>query len=221
MRTQLQIYKTTNLINGKQYIGLHSKNDKTYLGSGTLLLKAIKKYGKENFKKEILEEINDIVKANKLEREYIAKYNAVENDNFYNLSYGGEFIAGRKHSKSTIDKISKSKKKCYENNDKLRYKTGSANRGKSMPDVTRKALLKAITGKEFSEESRDNMKKAAINRYDTDGVKYLTLINIKTGEVIPDGRNVTRLAKQLKVNKGNLISVVHGNRRTAGNWRIK
>ena len=97
----------------------------------------------------------------------------------------------------------------------------SPNRRKSMPDVTRKALLKAITGKEFSEESKDNMKKAAIKRYDTDGVKYLTLINIKTGEVIPGGRNVTRLAKQLKVNKGNLISVVHGNRRTAGNWRIK
>jgi hypothetical protein len=57
MRTQLQIYITTNLINGKQYIGLHSKNNKSYLGAGTLLLKAIKKYGKENFSKEILKEM--------------------------------------------------------------------------------------------------------------------------------------------------------------------
>jgi hypothetical protein len=37
MKTQLQIYITTNLVNGKQYIGLHSKNDDLYFGSGVLL----------------------------------------------------------------------------------------------------------------------------------------------------------------------------------------
>ena len=49
------IYKTTNLINGKIYIGQDSKNDPKYIGSGYLLIKSIKKYGKNNFKKEILE----------------------------------------------------------------------------------------------------------------------------------------------------------------------
>ena len=53
------IYKTTNLINGKIYIGQHRVNndviDKNYFGSGKLLLEAIKKYGKENFKCEIIE----------------------------------------------------------------------------------------------------------------------------------------------------------------------
>ena len=49
------IYKTTNLINGKFYIGQDSKNDPLYLGSGKLLHKAIKKYGIGNFRKDILE----------------------------------------------------------------------------------------------------------------------------------------------------------------------
>ena len=39
------IYKTTNLINGKFYIGKDSKNDPNYLGSGKILKKAFKKYG--------------------------------------------------------------------------------------------------------------------------------------------------------------------------------
>ena len=52
------VYKTTNLINNKMYIGKHHstvfESDK-YIGSGPILIKAIKKYGKENFKCELIE----------------------------------------------------------------------------------------------------------------------------------------------------------------------
>lgn len=79
------IYKTLNKINGKQYIGMDSKNNPSYLGSGTLILKAIKKYGKENFKKEILEVCSNISELENRETYWINYYNALEDDNFYNL----------------------------------------------------------------------------------------------------------------------------------------
>ncbi len=54
------VYLIENLINGKKYVGMDSKNNPKYLGSGTLIVKAIKKYGRENFKKHILEECSSI-----------------------------------------------------------------------------------------------------------------------------------------------------------------
>jgi len=48
------IYLTINWITGKKYIGQTNGNENSYIGSGRILLKAIKKYGKENFTKEII-----------------------------------------------------------------------------------------------------------------------------------------------------------------------
>lgn len=51
------IYKTINLINNKIYVGQHKCNvfePDVYIGSGTLLRRAIQKYGTENFKNELL-----------------------------------------------------------------------------------------------------------------------------------------------------------------------
>ena len=81
------IYKTTNLINGKFYIGKDVKNKKLYLGSGKLLKQAIQKYGKENFKKEILEYCIDLKHLDEREIYWIDKYNSIKNG--YNLTEGG------------------------------------------------------------------------------------------------------------------------------------
>lgn len=84
------IYITTNLINGRQYIGQHKGGgEDNYLGSGSLLKLAINKYGKENFKREILEFASTKEELDELERYYIALAQATTNSKFYNIHEGG------------------------------------------------------------------------------------------------------------------------------------
>lgn len=87
---QYYVYLTTNLVNNKKYIGQHyGEVTDSYIGSGSILKKAIEKYGKNNFKKEILEICEDYNSLNIAEKKWITKYNAVESENFYNIAAGG------------------------------------------------------------------------------------------------------------------------------------
>lgn len=84
------IYKTTNLVNGKIYIGQHKadKFDITYFGSGKVLLNAIDKYGKENFICEILEWCETQSNTNSRERYWIKFYNSRDRNVGYNITEG-------------------------------------------------------------------------------------------------------------------------------------
>ena len=67
------VYETTNLINGKKYIGKHSTDDLNdgYLGSGKAIQQAIKKYGEKNFSRTILKEFKTSEEAYMYEEEII------------------------------------------------------------------------------------------------------------------------------------------------------
>jgi len=82
MGYDMVVYKTINLINGKIYIGQDSKNNPKYLGSGVLIKKAIIKYGKENFRKEILEFCNTHKELSNQETYWINKLNAIKYGNW-------------------------------------------------------------------------------------------------------------------------------------------
>jgi group I intron endonuclease len=84
------IYKTTNLKNGKFYIGKDAKNNPNYLGSGILLKNAISRYGKRNFKKEILEQCDTIIELNEREQYWINVLSSTDKNIGYNIAKGGD-----------------------------------------------------------------------------------------------------------------------------------
>lgn len=139
------IYKTTNLINNKFYIGKHSTNDlnDNYLGSGTALNRAIKKYGRKNFKREILE-FCIIGKIKEKEEFWIKKLNAIEKG--YNIveNSGGGYI-----NKETYEMMSK-KFKGRKLSDEVKKKIGDSNRGKN----------NYLFGKNLSQEVKDKISKS-------------------------------------------------------------
>lgn len=104
------IYITTNMVNGKRYIG-QKKIDKegkwnNYLGSGVAFKKALDKYGNNNFYRDIVALAYSKDELDKLEIEWINNYNAVESRNFYNIVSGGGTVTGLKMSDETKKKLS-------------------------------------------------------------------------------------------------------------------
>jgi hypothetical protein len=83
------VYKTVNKTNSKYYIGVHSTEniDDSYLGSGTNILRAIRKYGKNNFERNIISIHTSRDLA--LKEEYHLVKLALDDELCYNLCEGG------------------------------------------------------------------------------------------------------------------------------------
>jgi hypothetical protein len=84
------VYKTTNLVNGKIYVGLHVTKDLNddYLGSGKQIQAAVKKYGRNNFKREYIKICESPEEMYNLEAE-IVNEDFVKSTNTYNMKTGG------------------------------------------------------------------------------------------------------------------------------------
>ena len=85
------VYKTTNNINGSVYVGVHSteKLNDGYMGSGDLIIKAMRKYGKENFTREILLEAANEEEMYAAEVAIVDKA-FVKRKDTYNIAIGGQ-----------------------------------------------------------------------------------------------------------------------------------
>lgn len=110
------LYETTNLINGKKYRGIHktSNLEDGYLGSGLALEKSVKKYGKQNFKREILEFCSSYEELLEKEKVYVDDEWVRDKSN-YNLKTGGQ-SAGIL-SEESKKKISETLKRKYDSGE--------------------------------------------------------------------------------------------------------
>lgn len=139
------VYLTTNNVNGKKYIGKHETEDimDGYIGSGTLLMRAIAKYGLDEFTREILYFADTSEEVSKAEIRIIEENNAVASREFYNLAPGG--MGGNTSAHLTKEQRS----------DKCRQKWAN------MSDEAKKQMgakiSKAHSGKKKSEEHRKKM----------------------------------------------------------------
>jgi hypothetical protein len=180
------VYLTTNIINGKQYIGVDSKNNDNYYGSGKAIKLALKKYGTNNFTKEILEENEDINYLFEREKYYITKYNAIESPNFYNLAEGGKGGAG-----TLITEESKEK-----------HKLGSLKAGQITIEKRKGKTYKDIYGDKADEEKEKRRVAGLGKKYSYERVKKVSCA-LKGRDVWNKGLTIDddRVSKNIKNRK--------------------
>lgn len=159
--SNMVIYKTTNLINGKFYIGFDSLNRsiKQYPGSGIKLKLAIKKYGIENFEKTVLEKVNEDNWQDR-EKYWISKFNAQIYG--YNIANGGDGGSTRKgyiNSKNMRKNISKSLK-----NKLLSEKHKKSLRGIPKTESHKNKLKEIMSGRTLTKEHKENVSKSLKGR---------------------------------------------------------
>ena len=155
------IYKTTNLINGKIYVGQHIAEsfDVYYKGSGQMLKRAFKKYGKENFKCELLVEANSKEELDNLEQYWIEQLNTRDTTIGYNIVAGGGGTVGYQHTTEAKKAMSLAKKG-KPLTDSWKKAIGRASKGHKMSEAQKEKLRAINLGRKHSEETKQKMQEA-------------------------------------------------------------
>lgn len=223
------------MVNKKKYIGQckYLKRDKrtvrnweTYLGSGKALRRAIKKYGPENFSRQILCECFTTDDLNYIEELLITEYDAVNDPNFYNISlkaHSTHGFQGRHHTEEHKKYMSDKYRANHPNKGKHwspEIRKNMSNAQKARPKIPYpperieriRNLGLANKGKKWSEETR--------NRIMQSRGKTWILSNLITGEVI----EITNLKKWSR-ETGFPLSAIKGTLKrdttTREGWKLK
>lgn len=146
------IYKITNKVNGKFYIGAHKTKsiDDGYMGSGKYLKRAINKYGIENFKKEIL-----CYCSSESEMWYKESEMVVMNENSYNLKkggYGGWDHIPKDHWTHHIDHMKRMAKVRVD-----KYNSDENFKQKVKNNISKKVRLKYENDVDFREKNKQHL----------------------------------------------------------------
>jgi len=239
------IYKATNKINGKIYIGqtvqplnkriiehlCHAllKKDNSYFHN------AIRKYGKENFIWEIVAECNLLEELNRAEVKTIEKYNTFENG--YNLTRGGEGSIGFKPSNETKRKMSGSHMGKTLSEEARRKISESQigeknyNFGRCPTEETKRKMSESHIGKIFSEETKKKIGESQRGEknymYGRRGNKspkarkYIVITPDEKEIFIHGIRNFCRNYKKEKLYHQNLVRVAQGKQEYYKGYKCK
>ncbi|QIG70672.1 Seg-like homing endonuclease protein [Rhizobium phage RHph_I1_18] len=171
------VYITRNKINGKAYIGKHTGSDCWYLGSGKLLKRAIAKYGRENFEREILEYVDDTLHIDIVEQKWIDLYDAVNSEMFYNLTAGG--TGGNKLEKYSDKEISEARSGWFDSlsiESQNRFRESKRRSMKSLCDDPKfierrtETFKRTYAAKTTEEKQASKAKKSGKNAYQAKSV---------------------------------------------------
>jgi group I intron endonuclease len=186
MKRYHYIYEITNLINGKTYIGQHSTEHlhDGYMGGGLTLNRAIKKYGRNNFKKEILMFAVNNAALNFMEKCLVTE-EFVQDESNYNLRIGGGHFG--KHSTATKQKMSQSQKgkiisatarqkisislRGRKRTAESAKKTADALRGRKRPSEVGEKISKSRMGVKFTQEHIKNMSLSRMGKITSEATK--------------------------------------------------
>ena len=241
------VYKTTNLINGRIYIGQTIRDDKNYLGSGKYFILALNKYGKENFVRETLEVLPEGTSQNNLdecEAKRIKFYNSTNKKIGYNLMErsgqggkcseetrkkhselmkGNKNFLGKRHSEETKQKISEIKKGKKHTEE---AKQNMSDAKQNMSEETKNKMSKSQTGKKRSDESKRKQSEAGKGRKHTEEAKQKMSDNSsKKLKVYQYDMNMNFIAEydsiteaQMATNSRNISQVCLGKQKTANHF---
>ena len=217
----MYIYKTTNLLNGKIYIGkrvYRKKDDKWYLGSGIYLNRVIKKYGRENFKKEILEWCNDKTHLCKREIYWIKQFNATNREIGYNLSLGGDGGNVGVEAYIKIGNKFRGKKKPKEFGEKISKALKGKSKSKEHNEKVRQSLLGRIRPKEVIDKMSKSIKKKYDNGWESPVQIEVHQYNKTTGNYIQSFKSATEAGRVLNVDRKAITNNCVGKSKSSGGF---
>lgn len=186
------IYLTTNLVNGKKYLGKHKsdKFDENYKGSGVALNRAIDKYGWENFNCELIESFESRKELNDAEIEYIKRFDAVHSPDYYNIAYGGEggdtFSGMSEEDKEKFRQ--KTKDRWNDLNIRIKHTSDLSNKWQnaSYKEVVSLKISAALKGISRSEEYKLKLSKSCIEKGSHKGERNGMYGKPRSGELAPN-----------------------------------
>ena len=225
------IYRVTNMLNGKIYVGKSIYDDPTYLGSGLLIKRAIEKYGLSNFRKDTLEVCETEEQLNEREKFWIQKLDSQNKAIGYNIAEGGTggrtlpepWNKGKKEDSEITAKRAKALtglKQSEETKQKRRIaltgrvlssdhcsKIAKSNTGKAHSEATRD-LLRAYALAQFSDpEARRRLSEARKDRVASIETRQKQSSGVKKAyELNPDAWKKEPLSEERKIAQGKACS---------------